>query len=151
MRIGVYVDVPDLYGKTKVKYHTKIDYKKYLEYVSDFGELVSVKAYVRQYFPNERVFFDMLKKYGYTVVRKKPDESIVSELISNLVMEREQLDMVILGVSSGDYAPVMNILQDKRVIVFGCSISEKLGKATMMEIPPSVLVNKYEIVETVNA
>ena len=48
-RIGVFVDVSNIYYCIGKKYeYRKLDYRKYLDFITDLGELVKVIAYGSQ-------------------------------------------------------------------------------------------------------
>lgn len=151
-RIGVFVDVSNLYYCIGKKFDKrKLDYKKYLEFVKDFGQIVKSVAYGSQA-NNEAVgFITCLEHTGYQTkfktvkregeYRRNVDWDVgISMDIVNMI---ERLDIVILGTADGDLAPLVKWATDKGVdvIVLACGVSRELRNVAsqVIEIPESLL------------
>jgi uncharacterized LabA/DUF88 family protein len=162
-RIGVFVDVSNLYYCIGKKYeYRKLDYRKYLNFISDFGELVKVIAYGSQLSNEAAGFIHCLEKTGFQTkfktvktfnseneLRRKADWDVgIAMDIVNMI---DRFDMVILGTADGDLEPVVDwaIRRGVDVVILACGISRDLKeKATkFIEIPESLLESAKEKVE----
>ena len=157
-RIGIFVDVSNLYYCIGKKYeYRKLDYRKYLDFVTDFGELVKVIAYGSQLSNEAAGFIHCLEKTGFQTkfktvktfnseneLRRKADWDVgIAMDIVNMI---DRFDMIILGTADGDLEPVVDwaIRRGVDVVILACGISRDLKeKATQfIEIPESLLEDK---------
>ena len=68
MKVAVFVDVSSLYYKLKNKYRDRtLDYKKYLSYLEDFGEIAVKRAYGSDMKGGKTAFADSLRGLGFDV------------------------------------------------------------------------------------
>jgi len=159
-RIGIFMDVANLYGTVGVKYGSrKLDYRAYYEYVKDFGDIVMCNAYGSQMNNEAAGFINCLKsigyhpkykriksytKEGYTKHKADWDVGIAIDIVKAIA----NLDMVILGSADGDFQPLTQWIleQGKQVIVLACGISRDLRETCTdaIEVPESMLEDKYE-------
>ena len=163
-RIGVFVDVSNIYYCVGKKYeYRKLDYRKYLEFISDFGELVKVIAYGSQLSNEAAGFIHCLEKTGFQTkfktvksfnneleLRRKADWDVgIAMDIVNMI---DRFDMIILGSADGDLEPIVDwsIRRGVDVVILACGISRDLKeRATkFIEIPESLLESPKEKVET---
>ena len=154
-RIGVFVDVSNIYYCVKKKYEfRKLDYRKYLEYVSAFGEVSKVIAYGSQMSNEAAGFIHCLEKIGFQTkfkavktfnqepdLRRKADWDV--GITMDVVSMIDRFDMIILGTADGDLEPLVDwvIRRGVDVVVLACGISRDLKeRATQfIEIPESLL------------
>lgn len=151
-RIGVFLDVADLYYCINRKFRgRKLDYKKYLAYVQDLGEVQRATAYGTQLSKEAAGFIHCLKKEGYTTrfkqVKRWQEESKRSHWDAAIAVDAismlDRIDKVILGSASDDLVPLVEHLvrSGVDVIVIACNIHRKLREVATdyVEIPESLL------------
>jgi len=150
-QLAIFVDVSNLYFCLGKEYGKKLKYKKYLNYIEDFGDVVLKKAYGAQVNNEANKFIDHLNVLGFDTYFKEPRKVISSE--NNVVMKADWdvgitldimrnvdiFDTLILGSADGDFRPLIEYLQSKgkSIIVIACNISQnlKLPNITTIEIP----------------
>ena len=139
-RIGLFVDVSNLYYTLKTKYDgRKLDYNKMLEYIEGpdgLGEVIVKIAYGAAKKDQADGFKHFLKKNGFTVKYKEP-KSYMNEgkyrekadhdvtIAMDIVQTIDRLDRIILCCSDGDLAPAVEFAMSKNVdvIVLASGIS----------------------------
>lgn len=148
-RIGLYVDVSNIYYCIGKKFDKrKLDYKKYLEYVKDLGQLDAAIAYGCHMKNEAYGFIHCLKELGYTTkfktlrgLRRKASwgANIAVDIVQNL----DALDLVVIGSADEDLKPIVTycIEKGKTVLVLACGISKDLKESAseFVEIPESFL------------
>lgn len=166
-RIGVFVDVSNIYYCIGKKFEKrKLDYRKYLAFVRDFGELVKVLAYGSQMNNEAAGFIHALQKIGFQTkfkaVKSYQDEAALRRkadwdvgITMDIVNMIDRFDMIILGTADGDLEPVVKwaVNRGVDVIVFACGISKDLKSVAtqFIEIPESLLEDKREAAQNVGA
>jgi uncharacterized LabA/DUF88 family protein len=156
-RIGVFVDLSNLYYCTTYRHNgRKVDYRKYLEYCREIGEVTHAHAYGSQVNDQARAFIRALEKIGFTPKYKEPkliktsrgvihkadwDVGMTIDVI-NIILG-VGLDMIVLGSADGDMHPLVSWLEARgvQVLVLASGISFELKNATprCVEIPESLL------------
>lgn len=157
-RIGVFVDVSNLYYCINKKFEKrKLDYRKYLAYVKDLGEVTRAIAYGCHVNDEAKGFIHCLRETGYqtkfkavksyhgeTGLRRKADWDV--GIAIDIVRMIDRFDMLVLGTADGDLEPAVEwcMSQGKDVLVLACGISKDLKeRATeFIEIPESFLEDK---------
>ena len=119
-RVGVFVDVQNLYYSAKNIYQAKVDFGKLLTHVVAGRKLIRAIAYViRGPQSIDDKFFSALSKLGFEVKSKdlqvfaggtKKGDWDVGLVIDAIKMTRS-LDVVILISGDGDYIPAVEYLQ----------------------------------------
>lgn len=152
-RIGVFVDVSNLYYCIGKKYdYRKLDYRKYLDFIGDLGEIVKSIAYGSQMSDEAIGFIHCLEKVGFQTKFKpvktySPDSRRKADwdvgIAMDIVRMVDRFDMLILGTADGDLEPVVKWATEQGVdvIVLACGVSRELKtRATKyIEIPESLL------------
>ena len=138
-RVGVFVDVSNLYYSAKVMYSKKVNFKNILKEVVGDRKLVRAIAYViKAENPEEQKFFEALEGMGYEVKskelqifyggHKKGDWDV--GIAMDTIRLAPKLDVVVLISGDGDYIPLVEYLksigQQTEVVAFGRSASGKL-------------------------
>lgn len=154
MKVGLYIDVSNLYYSVLAGTGRKVDYKKFVKYVEDFGEVTVKKAFVAlaEGFDN-RGFITVLRSLKFEVttkpvkvyptstgVKKKCDLDV--EIVMELINDMDKFDRVVVGCADGDLLPVYKYLEEhgKQVIILANRISSELrNRYQCLEIPPSLL------------
>ncbi|HAR54916.1 TPA: hypothetical protein DCR79_01355 [Patescibacteria group bacterium] len=141
-RVGVFVDVSNLYYSARVMYSKKVNFKNILKEVVGDRKLVRAIAYViKAENPEEQKFFDALEGMGYEVKskelqifyggHKKGDWDV--GIAMDTIRLAPKLDVVVLISGDGDYVPLVEYLksigQQTEVVAFGRSASGKLREA----------------------
>ena len=138
-RIGVFVDVQNLYYSAYNIYHSRVNFGAILDSVVSKRKLVRAIAYVIQADqPEEQAFFDALGKQGYEV-KAKPlqvfiggakkgdwDVGITLDIISLV----DRLDAVVLVSGDGDFDDVVHYVKSNgaraEVVAFGKSTAGRI-------------------------
>ncbi len=139
-RIGVLVDVQNLYYTAKVLYKKKVNFKNILTEAISGRKFIRAIAYgVKTEGGLEEKFFDVLGKQGFEVKTKdlqifaggaKKADWDVGIAIDAVKMSKS-LDVIVLVSGDGDYIPMIDFVQNTtgcriEVIAFQRSTSAKL-------------------------
>lgn len=160
-RVGILVDVQNLYHSAKNIYQGRVNYRELIKHLSRGRKLIRAIAYVvkSDTSAGESQFFEALEKAGlelkikdlhiYPDGTKKADwdvgMAIDAVLISNFV------DVIILVTGDGDFLPLVNYLKwGKGVVVevaaFGKTASLKIQDAAdkfiNLELIPKIILKK---------
>ncbi len=138
-RVGVFIDVANMYYSAKVMYQKKVNFKAILDAAVDDRSLIRAIAYVIQAdIPEEGGFFEALEHIGFEVKakelqifyggHKKGDWDV--GIAMDTIKLAPKLDVVVLVSGDGDYIPLVEYLQSLgqkvEVAAFGRSASGKL-------------------------
>jgi uncharacterized LabA/DUF88 family protein len=142
-RVGVLVDIQNMYYSAKVLYKKKVNFKEILKAGLSGRKLIRAIAYgIRTLEGLEKNFFEALQKSGYEVRTKdlqifpggakKGDWDV--GITVDAIKLAEHLDVVVLVTGDGDYIPLVQYLQNTKgcrveVIAFHESASGKLIEA----------------------
>ena len=143
-RVGVFVDVQNLYYSAKHLYKKKVNFNAVLREGINGRKLIRAFAYVIQADElKEKSFFDALSKIGFDVKSKdlqvfyggmkKGDWDV--GIAVDAIQLAEKLDVVILVSGDGDYKPLVEYLKSAR----GCRVEAMaFGKSTSRLLKESV-------------
>lgn len=139
-RVGVFVDVQNLYHSAKNLYHSRVNFGELFKLAVADRQLVRALAYVVKggESAEEQAFFDALEKSGLELKMKdlqvfaggakKADWDVA--LAVDAISLSKQLDVVVIVSGDGDFVPLVEYLQHNGLIVeamsFGRSTSGKL-------------------------
>jgi uncharacterized LabA/DUF88 family protein len=141
-RVGVLVDIQNLYYSAKALYGKKVNFQKILEEAVGDRKLIRAIAYgIKTVEGQEEKFFDALGKQGFEVKTKdlqlfpggvKKGDWDVGITVDAIKLSKS-LDVIVLVSGDGDYIPLVQYLQSTsgcRVegVAFGESTSAKLGE-----------------------
>jgi uncharacterized LabA/DUF88 family protein len=127
-RVGVFVDVQNMFYAAKDRFGRRVDYIKLLDLIVGPRYLMVAYAYVVQ-IPeiNQSSFLSLLEHNGYTIkskdLRLRGDGSAKGDwdvgIAVDVVSLLGSLDVVILASGDGDFCPLAELIkhQDKRVEV----------------------------------
>jgi len=138
-RIGVFVDVSNMYHSAKNLYKARVNFRELLKLSTANRQLVRAIAYVvKSDTEEEKAFFGALEKVGYELKSKdlqifpggmKKGDWDVAIAIDAISLSK-QLDVVVLVSGDGDYEPLVEYLKYSGLIVevvgFNRSTSSKL-------------------------
>ena len=139
-RVGIFVDVQNLYYSARNIYKAKVNFKTLLKEAIKGRNLIRAIAYViKADVKDEANFFDALKNIGYEVKAKdlqifyggakKGDWDI--GIAMDLIELASRLDAIVLVSGDGDFVPLVNHVKHAlgcfvEVMAFGKSCSQKL-------------------------
>ncbi len=142
-RVGVFVDVQNMYYSAKNLYEAKVNFLKLLDYAASGREMVRAIAYVVKGPQSEEDnFFTALSKIGFEVKTrdlqvffggaKKGDWDV--GMCMDAIRMAQKLDVVVLVSGDGDFEPLVNYLKYSQgcvveVMAFGRTASSKLKEA----------------------
>jgi len=141
-RIGVFVDVQNLYYSAKHAYNAKVNFATVLKTVVKGRKLVRAMAYViRTPALTEKTFFDALEKMGFEIRAKdlqvfyggakKGDWDV--GIAMDVVESAPKLDVVVLVSGDGDFVPALQHARSAGCLVeaaaFGRNASSRLKEA----------------------
>ena len=142
-RVGVFVDVQNLYYSARHLYNSKINFQEVLKQAVGSRKLIRAIAYaVKAEMPEEEYFYKALNEIGYEVKLKelqiygnfkKADWDV--GLAIDAIELGNKLDTVVLISGDGDYVPLVEHLKRAvgcrvEVIAFGKSTNRKLIEAS---------------------
>ena len=138
-RVGVFVDVQNLYYSARNIYNARVKFNEVLNAAVAGRKLIRAMAYcVKADMPEEHTFFEALEKVGFEVKMKelqtfagghqKGDWDV--GIAMDIVKLMNKLDVVVLCSGDGDYIPLLEYLQMSgqftEVLAFGKSCSGKM-------------------------
>jgi uncharacterized protein (TIGR00288 family) len=142
-RVGVLVDVSNMYHSAKNVYKKRVNFKEILTQAVAGRKLIRATAYVvRAENGDEEAFFDALSKQGFEVKikdlqvfaggAKKGDWDV--GITIDAIKLAEKLDVIVLVSGDGDYLPVVSYLQNNKgclveIMAFPRTASTKLVEA----------------------
>lgn len=138
-RVGVLVDVANMYHSAKNLYKSRVNFRELLKLATVNRELVRAVAYViKSDTKEEKAFFEALEKAGFELKSKdlqifpggmKKGDWDVAIAIDAITLSK-QVDVVVIVSGDGDYEPLVEYLKFGGVIVevaaFGRSASGRL-------------------------
>jgi len=157
-RVGVFIDIQNLYYSAKNLYNAKVNFGKILETAVSGRQLIRAFAYVISAdIPEEQAFFDALTKAGFEVKSKdiqifpggakKGDWDV--GIVTDMIRLAPKLDVMVLVSGDGDYVSALEYLKNQgqliEVIAFGKSTSAKLVAEADEFMDLDKEVNKYLI------
>ncbi|MCL4391936.1 NYN domain-containing protein [Patescibacteria group bacterium] len=143
-RVGIFIDVQNIYHSAKNLYHARVNFNELLKYVVGRRQLVRAYAYVVKSDPatGEESFFEALRKTGLELRSKDlqvyPDGTKKGDwdvgIAVDAIRSAGALDAVILVTGDGDFVPLVQYLKlgfgkDVEVAAFGRTTSARLKDA----------------------
>ena len=141
-RVGVFVDVQNLYYSAKHLFKSKVNFKEILKEAVSTRRLIRAFAYViKADVKEESNFFEALENMGYEVRakdlqtffggHKKGDWDV--GIAMDIVKLSQKVDVIVLISGDGDYVPIVQYAQSVgcrvEAMAFGKSSSSKLKEA----------------------
>lgn len=157
-RVGVFVDVQNMYYSAKNLYQAKVDFSKVLFDGVAGRKLIRAFAYViKADVGAEKEFFEALNKIGFEVRTKelqifyggdkKGDWDV--GLCMDVIRLMPKIDVMVLVSGDGDYSDLMDYAKSQgvrvEVIAFGQTASSKLLERTDEMIDMSKMPGRYLI------
>lgn len=160
-RVGVYVDVQNLYYSAKNLYSRKVNFRSILNEAVSGRRLIRAIAYViKADVKDEKNFFDALEKIGFEVRAKdlqvfwggakKGDWDV--GIAMDTMRIASKLDTVVLVSGDGDFTDLLHHLKSlgcrAEVMAFGKTASSKLIAEADYFIDLDKNIRKFLITET---
>jgi len=139
-RVGILVDVSNMYHSAKNLYKKRVNFKEVLKDAVAGRQLIRAIAYVTKTEADEGAsFFEALSQQGFEVKMKdlqifaggakKADWDV--GITVDAIKLSDKLDVIILVTGDGDYLPLVNYLQNTKgclveVMAFRQTASSKL-------------------------
>jgi uncharacterized LabA/DUF88 family protein len=139
-RVGVFIDVQNMYYSARAMYDSHVNFGKILEQAISKRQLIRAIAYViKSDAPKEQTFFDALEKVGLEIRskdiqifpggEKKGDWDVGVAVDAIKIADR--IDVVVLVTGDGDFTPLVTYLKENKGcrvegIAFGRSTSSRL-------------------------
>jgi uncharacterized LabA/DUF88 family protein len=139
-RVGVFVDVSNMYHCAKHLYNAHVNFGQILKDAVSSRELIRAIVYViKADVDQEKAFFEALKRAGYEIQSKdlqvfpggvKKGDWDVGITVDAITLAN-RLDAVVLVTGDGDFVPLVSFLKHNKgsrveVVAFGRSCSGKL-------------------------
>lgn len=157
-RVGVFVDVSNMYHSAKNLYGANVNFANILEDAVSGRKLIRAIAYViRSQSQEEEGFFEVLEKQGFEVKQKDLQTFVTGEkkadwdvgISIDAIKFINKLDVVVLVSGDGDYIPLVEYLRGNGCIVevmaFGKTMSGKLREAVDDFVDLEKDANRYLI------
>jgi uncharacterized LabA/DUF88 family protein len=125
-RVGVFVDVQNLFYSARALHHAKINFKKLLEYIVGGRELTRALAYIVQKPDSDQTgFIEALQSVGYEIrskeLRIRLDGTAKGDWDMGIAIDAlaiaPKLDVVVLVSGDGDFVPLVEMLKAQ-----GCKV-----------------------------
>jgi uncharacterized LabA/DUF88 family protein len=120
-RVGIFIDVQNLYHSAKNLYHGRVNYAELIKYLNNGRKLIRAIAYVvkSDSSTGEIQFFEALEKAGLELKSKDlqiyPDGTKKADwdvgMAVDAILMSNNLDVVILVTGDGDFLPLVNYLK----------------------------------------
>jgi uncharacterized LabA/DUF88 family protein len=119
-RVGIFVDVQNMFYSAKHLYQAKINYRRLLDDLTAGRQLVRAVAYlVTKPEVDQTAFVDALTRLGYEIkikyLRIRPDGTAkgdwAMEMSLDIMSMAPRLDTVVLVTGDGDYVPLIERLK----------------------------------------
>jgi len=148
-RLGIFIDLSNLYYCVGKRHRRKVDYSKYVAFLTDIGSPTICRAYGAQIKNEACQFIEALHKSGIDHRYKKPrsfpngtrkadwDIGICIDVIRTM----DQWDTLVIGSADGDMLPLLDYVVEhgKKTLILATGIATELRGHTHIEIPESLL------------
>lgn len=158
-RVGVFVDVQNMYHSAKNIFHARVNFKEILLSAVAGRQLIRAFVYViRTEGGEEKKFLSALSKQGFEIKEKdlqifsggmKKADWDVGMAVDAIAMA-DKLDVVVLVTGDGDFVPLVEYLKINKgcfveVMAFSDSVSRRLVEAADFFIDLSGKKSKFLI------
>lgn len=147
-RVGIFVDVQNMFYTAKYKYNRKIDYRKLIEAISRERRVVRALAYIVQAPEiDQSQFKHVLEDLGFELrikeLRIRADGTAKGDWDMGIAIDtitiRDKLDVVALVSGDGDFTPLVYMLRSSglrvEVYSFPSNTAEDLIEASTFYYP----------------
>lgn len=141
-RIGIFVDVQNLFYSAKMFHKSKMNFRKLLEEIVGGRQLVRAIAYVvHKQGVDHSAFVDALTRLGYEIkskeLRERPDGTAKGDWDMGIAIDTiamaSKVDTIVLVSGDGDFVPLVEMLKARgcrvEVVSFVKSTAKELIQA----------------------
>ncbi|MGB9608914.1 MAG: NYN domain-containing protein [Minisyncoccia bacterium] len=142
-RIGIFIDVQNLYHSAKNLYHGRVNYSELIKYLVNGRKLIRAIAYVVKSDSSigEAQFFEALEKAGLELKSKDlqiyPDGTKKADwdvgMAVDAILMSNNLDVIILVTGDGDFLPLVNYLKWNKGCIVEAAAFHKTASAKLQE------------------
>ena len=158
-RVGVFIDVQNMFYAAKHLYGSKLNFTRLLDYIGRGRPLCRAIAYiVRTPEIDQTSFLTMLRSNGYELrvkdLKQRPDGTAKGDWDMGLALDAlamsEKLDVVAIVSGDGDFSELVNVLKARGVRVevysFPYSTAEELRSSAteFYQMGPEVVLNPMQ-------
>ena len=159
-RVGIFIDVQNMFYAAKHLYGSKLNFTKLLDYIAKGRPLCRAIAYiVRTPEIDQSNFLTMLRSNGYEVrikdLKQRPDGTAKGDWDMGMALDAmamsEKLDVIAIVSGDGDFVELVNFLKARGVRVevysFPYSTAEELRLAAteFIQMGPEVVLNPGQL------
>ncbi|MFA6448013.1 MAG: NYN domain-containing protein [bacterium] len=147
-RVGVFVDVQNVFYSAKYQHHAKVDFAKLLNICLNERQLIRAIAYVVQTPEiDQKNFLSILTGIGYEIkskdLRVRPDGTAKGDWDMGIAIDSvamaDRLDVIVLVSGDGDFCDLVHMIKARGVIAevisFPNNTAEDLKKAATLYLP----------------
>ncbi len=141
-RVGVFVDVQNLFYSARALHHKKMNFRKMLDHIVAGRQLARAVAYiVQKQDVDQSAFIDTLSRLGYEIrskdLRIRMDGTAKGDWDMGIAIDAlamaPKLDVVVLVSGDGDFVPLVEMLKAQ-----GCKVEVySFEKSTAIELVQS--------------
>jgi uncharacterized protein (TIGR00288 family) len=141
-RVGVLVDVSNMYHSAKNLYNSRVDFSQVLKAAVAGRKLIRAIAYaIKTKTGEEEMFFEALSKQGFEVKMKELQIFISGVkkadwdvgIAVDAIKLSDKLDVVVLVTGDGDYIPLVEYLQNTKGCLVEILAFQKTCSARLVE------------------
>lgn len=150
-RLGVFVDVQNLFYSARALHHSKMNFKKLLEYIVHGRKLTRAIAYIVQKTDvNQSSFIEVLNRLGYEIKSKelkiRLDGTAKGDWDMGIAIDAlaiaQKLDVVILVSGDGDFVPLVEMLKAQGCKVEVVSFEKSTAKELIASASEYIAIDK---------
>lgn len=153
-RVGIFVDIQNVYYGAMDNFNSKIDFKKLTESIIKGRKLVVTNAYLIRADNDNTNFVNFLKQLGYNIVskdlKKRSDGTAKGnldiEMAMDIINSKDKLDTIVLVSGDGDFVALVEYLKSQNIQVEVYSFSS--NKNVTSQDLKNVASKFFEIDET---
>lgn len=147
-RIGIFVDVQNIFYSAKNIFHSKINFKKLMDLIVGNRQMIRAIAYIVIHSDiDQSGFIDVLTRLGYEIKSKelitRQDGTSKGDWDMGIAIDSiaisEKVDTIVLVSGDGDFVPLVEMLKARgcrvEVVSFERSSSQELIKSASWFIP----------------
>ena len=147
-RVGIFVDVQNLFYSAKYQHHSKVDFSKLLNICLNDRQLIRAITYIVQTSDiDQTTFINILTGIGYEIkskaLRVRPDGTAKGDWDMGIAIDTiamaDRLDVVVLVSGDGDFVDLVHMLKSKgvvcEVVSFPNNTADELKQAATLYIP----------------
>lgn len=147
-RIGIFVDVQNIFYSAKNIFHSKVNFKKLMDMIVGERNMIRAIAYIVLHGDiDQGGFLEVLTRMGYEIKTKelkiRPDGTAKGDWDMGIAIDSiaiaDKVDTIVLVSGDGDFAPLVEMLKARgcrvEIVAFERSAARELIEAASIFIP----------------